>query len=392
LVNLSSERESNWRMRLAFNGSSLLSPLTGIGQYAKSLAESLVAFSELEIEFFYAATWSSDIRTDPVKRIGTIKELIKKVVPHPYTVGRSLQQWRFNRGIRRFQPQLYHEPNFLPFSFEGPTIITAHDLSWIRYPETHPAERVAMMNKLFPRALARADHVLTDAAFVKEEIIETYGVSPERITSVPLGARSIFRPRSLDECRDVLSSYGLDYHGYILCVGTLEPRKNLELAIRAYVNLPADFRQRRPLVLVGMRGWLTSSLESLMHPLVATGEVRPLGFTSEGALASLYAGALVLVYPSLYEGFGLPPLEAMASGTPVIVSDRSTLPEVVGAAGVQIAADDEAGLRAALLRFDGDPAFWQQRAEASLLQASQFSWERCARETLAIYRKVLAAG
>ena len=93
----------------------------------------------------------------------------------------------------------------------------------------------------------------------------------------------------------------------------------------------------------------------------------------------------------LYEGFGLPPLEAMASGTPVIVSDRSTLPEVVGTAGVQIAADDEEGLRDALLRFDGDPAFWQQRAEASLLQASQFSWERCANETLAIYHKVLAA-
>ena len=379
------------RLRIAFNGSALLSPLTGVGQYAKSLAESLVISSELEIEFFYAAIWSSEIRTDPVKRIGTIKEFIKKVVPHPYQVGRSLQQWRFNRGIRRFRPQLYHEPNFLPFRFEGPTIITAHDLSWIRYPETHPAERVAMMNNLFPQALARADHVLTDAAFVKEEIIEIYGVSPERITSVPLGARSIFHPRTREECSATLSSYGLDYRGYILCVGTLEPRKNLELAIRAYVDLPADFRERRPLVIVGMKGWLTSSLESLMHPLVAIGEVRPLGFTSEAALASLYAGALVLVYPSLYEGFGLPPLEAMASGTPVIVSDRSTLPEVVGSAGVQIAADDEEGLRAALLRFDEDPAFWQQRADASLLQASLFSWERCASETLAIYRKVLAA-
>ena len=151
---------------------------------------------------------------------------------------------------------------------------------------------------------------------------------------------------------------------------------------------PSSFRRRRPLVMVGMKGWLTSKLESLMQPMVASGEIRPLGYTSDEDLAVLYAAALSLVYPSLYEGFGLPPLEAMASGTPVIVSDRSTLPEVVGTAGVQIAADDEAGLRDALTRLDQDPSFWQQRAEASLQQATHFSWERCARETLAIYRLV----
>ncbi len=244
------------------------------------------------------------------------------------------------------------------------------------------------MSELFPKALERADHVITDASYVRQEIIDEFGVAPERITSVPLGSREIFHPRSREQCRQVLQERGLDYRGFVLCVGTLEPRKNLELAIRAYSALPERFRRRRPLVMVGMRGWLTSKLESLMQPMVASGEIRPLGFTSDEDLAVLYAAALSLVYPSLYEGFGLPPLEAMASGTPVIVSDRSTLPEVVGAAGVQIDADDEAGLRDALLRFDEDPAFWQQRAEASLVQASQFSWERCARETLAIYRKV----
>jgi alpha-1,3-rhamnosyl/mannosyltransferase len=377
------------RLRIAFNGTALLSPLTGVGQYSKSLAEGLTATGELDIEYFYAAVWSNEIRTEPIKHIGAVKELIKRVVPLPYRVGRALQQWRFNMGPKRLQPQLYHEPNFLPFNFDGPTVITAHDLSWIRFPETHPGKRVAVMNELFPKALARADHVLTDAAYVRQEIIDVFGLATERITSVPLGARSIFRPRTSDDCRPVLEKRSLEYRGYVLCVGTLEPRKNLELAIRAYVGLPASFRQRRPLVIVGMKGWLTSGLESLMQPLVATGEIRPLGFMSEATLAALYAGALALVYPSLYEGFGLPPLEAMASGTPVIVSDRSTLPEVVGAAGVQIAADDDLGLREALLRFDEDPAFWMQRAQASLDQASQFSWERCARETLDIYRKVI---
>ena len=341
------------------------------------------------MEFFYAAIWSREIRTKPVKEIGALKDFIKNFVPQPYRVSRAMQGWRFNMGARRFRPQLYHEPNFLPFRFDGLTIITAHDLSWIRFPETHPDERVAVMNELFPKALERADHILTDASYVRQEIIEEFGVAPGRITAVPLGSREIFHPRSAPECQQVLQERGLDYRGFVLCVGTLEPRKNLELVIRAYSRLPEHFRRRRPLVMVGMRGWLTSKLESLMQPMVASGEIRPLGFTSDEDLAVLYSAALTLVYPSLYEGFGLPPLEAMASGTPVIVSDRSTLPEVVGTAGVQIAADDDAGLREALRRFDEDLSFWQQRAEASLAQADRFSWERCARETLAIYRKVV---
>jgi glycosyltransferase involved in cell wall biosynthesis len=128
----------------------------------------------------------------------------------------------------------------------------------------------------------------------------------------------------------------------------------------------------------------------MMQPLVAAGDIRPVGFATDEELAVLYAGAKVLVYPSLYEGFGLPPLEAMASGTPVIVSDRSTLPEVVGSAGVLIHAEDIAGLRTALLRFDEDSSYWNERAAAGQAQAAQFSWQRCARETQAIYRKVYA--
>jgi alpha-1,3-rhamnosyl/mannosyltransferase len=246
------------------------------------------------------------------------------------------------------------------------------------------------MNRLFPASLERADHILTDAAYVRDEIIREFGVSPAKITSVPLGARSIFRPRSAVECAAELEQRGLRYGEYVLCVGTLEPRKNLELVIRAYAAMPSAFRQRRTLVIVGMRGWLTSNLESVMQPLVASGELRPLGYTSDEALAALYAGAMCLVYPSLYEGFGLPPLEAMASGAPVIVSNRSTLPEVVGDAGVKIDAQDERALREALQRLDEDDAFRTARAAASLRQAARFSWQRCAAETLAIYRKVLA--
>jgi alpha-1,3-rhamnosyl/mannosyltransferase len=127
-----------------------------------------------------------------------------------------------------------------------------------------------------------------------------------------------------------------------------------------------------------------------MSPLVEAGQVRPLGFTSDSDLAALYAGAMVLVYPSLYEGFGLPPLEAMACGTPVIVSNRATLPEVVGDAGEMVEPTDAEGLTTLLQRLADDRAHWQQRAELCRQRASEFSWERCAQETLAVYRKVLA--
>jgi alpha-1,3-rhamnosyl/mannosyltransferase len=378
-------------LRIGINGSALLSPLTGIGQYTKNLAEALVASGEVNLSIFYLIAWSQDIRTEPIRNITKLKEFIKKVIPHPYMLSRALQQMKFTQGARRLGLQLYHEPNFLSHRFPGPTVITAHDLSWIRFPETHPYERVQIMNRLFPRSLARANHVITDAAYTRDEIIAEFGISPDRITAVPLGARRIFQPRDEQQCRELLVSRRLTYRSFILCVGTLEPRKNLEFIIRTYAQMPNAFRERHPLVLVGMKGWLTSDLESTMSRLVESGQVRPLGFTSESDLAALYASAMVLVYPSLYEGFGLPPLEAMACGTPVIVSNRATLPEVVGEAGEMIEPTDAAGLTMRLQRLAEDPQHWRQRAELCLKRAGEFSWERCARETLAVYRKVLAS-
>jgi len=377
-------------LRIGINGSALLSPLTGIGQYTKNLAEALVASSEVDLSLFYLYGWSQGLRTEPIENITKLKALIKKFVPYPYQLTRAVQQTRFSKGARDLRLQLYHEPNFLSHRFSGPTVITAHDLSWIRFPETHPSERVKIMNRLFPRSLAGASHVITDASYIRDEVIAEFGVSPDRITAVPLGARKIFRPRDEDECRVVPTARNLSYRSFILCVGTLEPRKNLELVIRTYAQLPKPFREKHPLVLVGMRGWLTSNLESTMRPLVEAGQVRPLGFTSDSDLAALYAAAMVLVYPSLYEGFGLPPLEAMACGTPVIVSNRATLPEVVGDAGEMVEPTDVEGLTTLLQRLADDPAHWQQRAELCRQRASQFSWQRCALETLAVYRKVLA--
>jgi glycosyltransferase involved in cell wall biosynthesis len=331
------------------------------------------------------------VRSTPMYAVTESKKAIRRLIQSPYELFRAVEQIGFSVGTWSLRPEIYHEPAFLPLRFHGPTVITAHDLSWIRYPETHPSERVRIMNRLFPRSLERANHVITDAEYIRLEIINEFGIAPEHVTAVPLGARPIFRARDESECREVLNTRGLSYRSFILCVGTLEPRKNLEFMIRAYAALPSAFREKHPLVLVGMMGWLTSTIESTMSPLVDAGQVRPLGFASDLDLAALYASAMVLVYPSLYEGFGLPPLEAMACGTPVIVSNRTTLPEVVGSAGELIEPTDTARLTVLLERLADDPKHWQDRATSCLRQAAQFSWQRCAKETVAIYQKVLAA-
>lgn len=376
--------------RIALNATALLSPLTGIGQYTRSLAESLAATQDIDLHLFYGTRWSRSIRTTPVKDITRAKRLIKAVIPRPYTMSQWLSQPCFTRGISARNARLYHEPSVLPYRFDGPTIITVHDLSWIRFPETHPRQRVAAMNRAFPQALDRAAHVITDAQFIRDEVIHDFGVPANRITSIPLGARDIFKPRNAEECSPTLGSLALLYRAFILCVGTLEPRKNLEFVVRTYAELPARLRSALPLVIVGMRGWLTSSLEALMQPLVAAGQIRPLGFTADADLAALYAGARMLIYPSLYEGFGLPPLEAMASGTPVVVSNRSTLPEVVGSAGALVDPADGEALSSKIRELVDDEQEWRRLAGASLLRAAEFSWSRCAASTMSIYRSVLA--
>ena len=149
-------------------------------------------------------------------------------------------------------------------------------------------------------------------------------------------------------------------------------------------------QDRFPLAIVGMKGWLTSQLDSLFASLAQSGRVRPIGYVDDAALALFYASARMLIYPSLYEGFGLPPLEAMASGTPVIASNVSSLPEVVGDAGIQVDPHDVDALREAIRRLAEDDSQWEALRSAGLARAAQFSWERCARETVAVYRKVLA--
>ena len=172
-------------MRVALNATPLLSPLTGIGQYTYHLAKGLQEMSDLDVDFFYATGWSRELRDKPVQNIVKLKSLVKRFIPYSYFSSRYLQQRNFNLGVKSKELTLYHEPNFLPFKYAGPTILTAHDLSWIRFPETHPIERVQMMNKYFEPGLRKADLIITDSEFVKQELIDVFGMSPSMIKPIP---------------------------------------------------------------------------------------------------------------------------------------------------------------------------------------------------------------
>lgn len=230
--------------------------------------------------------------------------------------------------------------------------------------------------------------IITDSSAIKDEIVEMFGVADNRIKSIPLGVESLFRPLTLEESMPVLHQHGLSYQKYILAVGTLEPRKNLSSALLAYMQLPADIRKHYPLVLVGMKGWHTSSLEKQMAPLVEAGEIRQLGYLEREDLAAIIAGALTLVYPSIYEGFGLPPLEAMTCGVPVIASNVSSLPEVVGDSGLLVNPHDIDDIAKAMETMITAPDIRAASAQKALIRSAEFSWDSCVAQTVNIYRQV----
>lgn len=379
------------RIRVAFNAWSLLSPHTGIASYTRNLALALEGSGAVHLRYFYGHGWSDELRTTPLSGMSTVKSWVKKIIPRPYALMRFLQQQRFDMGVRRQACDLYHEPSFLPFRFDGPTVITIHDLSPLRFPETHPAQRVREFSEQLPKAIGRAARIIVDSDFVRREVISQFGVQPERVAAIHLGVSAEYRPRAAADIGPVLGRYGLVPGRYLLAVGTLEPRKNLLQAIDAYAGLPQAVRQSTPLVIAGMRGWLTQELESRIQHYEKSAEVRWLGYVPAEDLPLLYSGATMLVYPSLYEGFGLPVLEAMASGIPVIASNRASLPEVAGDVGLLVDPEDADGLRSRMRRLIEDPAEVRRLGALGVARAGQFTWDNCAGKTIAIYRKALQA-
>jgi glycosyltransferase involved in cell wall biosynthesis len=358
----------------------LLSQKTGIGRYTYEVAKNLRVLSNYEYTYFHGfyskkldLSWIKILK--PLKsmlsKIGFLKSLIKKTA-----AGAS------SASANSFD--IYWQPNFVPNVGikADKTIATIHDFSWLHYPEFQPKERVAYLRKNLLNNSSAIDHIITGSNYTKQEIVDILGVDERMVSVIYHGIdHKIFFKSDADDKDDSLPKK------YILSVGSIEPRKNLKNLILAYNGLDAELKSQYKLLLVGYKGWNNSEIKEMIEK--SHGDVSYLGYVDDKKLAQLYNNVSLFVYPSFYEGFGIPPLEAMACGTPVIVSERSSIPEVCGDAAVYINPDSSEQISQEMSKILRNTHLQEQMIQKGLERAALFSWEESARQHLEVFKKVL---
>ncbi|WP_462381144.1 glycosyltransferase family 4 protein [Pseudomonas sp. Marseille-QA0892] len=390
-------------MNILLNTESLHPPLTGIGNYTLNLLRhlpSLPGVDQIECfsgtEFFTAehavsACVQGSAKSDQQQGVTNgfrLRSLLRRV-PGAYRARAAMHAYALRRQAERRRSYLYHEPNFILKPHDGPCVTTIHDLSFIHYPQHHPAERVAWIGGQLPKTLERADLIITPSEIIRRELVDDMGIAPERVQAIHLGASEQFHPRSADDTAQFRAPHGLRHKGYILFVASLEPRKGIDVLLDAWCALPTALREHWPLVLAGAPGWKNQELQARIDTLSQTHGLKHLRYVSNEDLYTLYAGAGLFVYPSLYEGFGLPVLEAMRSGVPVITSQGTSMAEFAADCGLLVDPSNSGALAAEMERILADQITLERMTQMGLAKASEFTWQRCASRTLDAYRTTI---
>lgn len=364
-------------------------PLTGIGRYSYELAKGLMASNEIDnLRLFSGLRFSSAVsesRETSTQFYG-LKRAVQssRALTALYEAANPAIRWLMLRG---FSNHIYHSPNFFLPPFGGPRIATFHDLSAFTWAECYEPVKARFLQKGLRHTLDNANALITDSEFTRQELASFSGWPLEKIHAIPLASSPEFYPRGESDVLPVLKKYGLNYRGYSLYVGTIEPRKNLGRLLDAYGRMPLELRRRWPLVLSGYKGWQSEEIHRRVSEAERQGWARYLGFVPAAELPLLYAGARVFVFPSLYEGFGLPVLEAMSSGVPVICSNSSSLPEVAGNAALMSEPLDVVGMSENLAYGLQNDAWRDAAIARGMERAQSFSWGRCVQGTIEVYRK-----
>jgi alpha-1,3-rhamnosyl/mannosyltransferase len=383
-------------MRLILAADAIFPPLTGIGRYAFELATRLPNVAEIEeVRYLGLFGWVSVPRIAPPETMASsltastwYAALRRTMAARPWAVSvyDAVSEARRGRLLRKVRGgAVFHSPNYFLPPYEGPSVATVHDLSIYRFPDTHRAAQRRYFDLAFERSLARADALITVSEAVRRELIADCAIDPARVTAIHHGVDGVFRPRDAQRLLPVLLRYGLQPAGFTLSVATVEPRKKLDRLVAAYACLPDPLRRRYPLVLAGSAGWLNDHVRKAIDRGRSEGWLHYLGYVPQDDLPALYAGARALALISIYEGFGFPVLEAMASGIPVLTSNVSALPEVAGGAALLVDPDDVPAVSSQLERLLTDEPWRACAAAAGLRRARQFTWERCVQRTVEVY-------
>jgi glycosyltransferase involved in cell wall biosynthesis len=381
--------------RICLDISPVVHGKAGLASYARELAEHLATVESADrYSLFHYDT------RPPVALKGTLAGLPR------HSVGLPARWWRLGvaaatlsgLSLDRLFPNvdLFHATeHLLPPLRRVKTVFTFHDAIYALFPKYHlPMNRV-YLGLMMPRFLRRANAIITISECSRRDAASLYGIPADRIRVIYEGVDPRFRPvEQPGKLEEVRKRYGLT-GDYLLAVGTIEPRKNLSLLLDAFLAVKArNGRQDLRLVIVGKKGWL---FEDFFKRLAALGlddgqQVVFPGYVADEELPAVYAGAACFVFPSLYEGFGLPVLEAMASGAPVVCSNASSLPEVAGDAALTVNPADAGAFAGAVERVMADVDLRRDLRARGLQRAAQFTWERTARQTMEVYASVLAVG
>ncbi|WP_261487025.1 glycosyltransferase family 4 protein [Acididesulfobacillus acetoxydans] len=363
-------------MRVVIDGQSLHSSRAGIGSYTYNLVKTYLQFDDV-----------CGVTIIASKACDTAEKLFSQLTTVP--AGRSLDKYLPFDALGLSQKfDVYHEPNYIPRPFKKVTVINIFDMSYVLYPQYHPRRRVEML-RFFEHRMRAADRIITASHSAKGEIVDLLKVPASKVAVTPLGVSSGFGRNREDEIlfQTLRSRYGLPEY-FLLYVGTIEPRKNLERLVEAYGMAKQRLGSSSlGLVLAGGKGWLDGPIYQRVQDLGLMHDVTFTGYVPDQDLPTLYNMAMAFVYPSLYEGFGLPPLEAMACGVPVITSNVSSLPEVVGEAGIMVDPYDVEELSNAIVRVVSSHELRQTLSDKGVRRAAQFTWEECALKTWSVYQE-----
>ena len=376
------------KRRVLIDTVSLLSPYTGIGKYTyeNALCMRSLAQKQWEWTYFYGYFSNELPNITSNEKSGNRFLGILLYFPLQKKILRTISSLYVRFGKKKFD--LYWKPNCVPFSFinASKTIVTVHDFSFHIEPSWHPKARIEYLNNEFWKNIKKADHIITGSNYTKQEVLHYLDVSPESVDVIYHGVdHKCFRQYPVNELNVFRRLINISEQ-FILFVGSIEPRKNLVNLLKAYISLSHNLKKKYHLVLVGFKGWENKMVMELIknnHKYI-----HYLGYLSNEALAYAYNLATLFVYPSLYEGFGIPPLEAMACGTPVVASNTTSLPETCGDAAYLLDPYDIPALAKGIEKVLTDESFANELIRKGLAHAAQFTWERSAQAHLEVFNKV----